>query len=1200
MKEWNNLKSCFCHGLSVAAGVILSLSICISFAASQETPFQDDVLTFSQYSFAEGLPFNPGSVIFQDRAGYMWFGSAQGLCRYNGYEFEFYGCEPQNPLSLSSPIVLSIYEDDQERLWIGTQSGLNCMDKQREKCTYYIHDPFVQQSLWHDTINCLAGGLDNTLWVGTAEGLNRIDLKKKTIKRYLHSPKSPDEPLCAYINALYADEQGIVWVGSKEHLFRLDPQSEQFAYIPALNQSDSEIKYIYHIIKSRSGKMWISRDKSGTVCVDPVTAQFKYCKCKADDPYETHRFLYEDEDSVLWIASGSGLLRFNPQINAWARETYRKERPNSLSSNGVINIGSERSGAVWVATDNKLNRYDPSRFPFRMIKHDPNQSNSLSANSVFSICEDRTGILWIGVGDGGLNRYDPQTQTFKVYRNDPSDPNSLSSNTITALCPDPSGKIWVGAYLKGLCLFDPQTERFQRFPFIKDSRNPVDGTGLNNDIVRDILIANDGKVWIGTENGGLNVYDPQTQRFTYYQFDPNREDTLCSNDVRSIYQDRVGVIWVGNMDFGSAGGAGGSSRGGINRFLPETHSFKRYPCSKTNISHLRGNRVLDLLEDRQSRFWIATDFGLTLFDREKESFFFYTPQRGFRGNEIRALVESDDGYLWCSTGYSGISRLNLQTREINNYDISDGLEGLGFRNGVGIKTRDGTIYFGGEEGLTVLDRGRIHKNSYAPPVHIQQLQILDEDIPISQIGDNLSLRLPHWKNVLSFEFTALNFTRPVKNQYAYRLEGLDKDWVTSGDRRYARYSKVPPGDYIFRVKGANNDAVWNETGDSVQIAIDPPFWMRWWFRLSAAASVITLIAGGVYLRTRRIRADNRRLEKEVRNRTSLIQADRDYLRHIIRTSPVVILGFEANGDLTFINPAGEMTFGVSANHLCGQKWWRIALREDERERIETIHNRITDSAVQDQEIPLTLPSGKTRTIMWSFVNRYDETGARVGILAFANDITDRLENEILEISGREQRRIGREIHDSLCQTLTGITFMCASLVDQSSQMSPAHAETIATIKDYLQKVTTQSKQLARGLYLHELENNGLEQALKELTITVHNLFNVRCDFQCDGVLTVHDLETATHLYRIAQEALSNSVKHSMAEIITLSVQCTPRQIALTVRDNGVGFDLNEFSTKKGMGLGIMVNRARMINASLTIDSQPGRGSSITCLARTPA
>lgn len=1167
-------------------------------AFPQEPPFQDDVLTFTQYSFAEGLPFNPGTAILQDRAGYMWFGSLQGLCRYNGYTFDFFGCEPQNPLSLSSPVVLSLFEDDQERLWIGTQNGLNCMDKWRERCTHYFHDPFVTQSLCHDTITCFAGGLDNTLWVGTPNGLNRIDLKTVTFKRYLHIPDSPNAPSCTYINALCADERGMVWAGSKKHLFRLDPRSEQFVEIPIGQDHFEDTCNINCIIKSRSGKLWISHEKMGTTCLDPDTLQISRHKRNFDNPYESHRFFYEDSSGILWITTDSGLLRFNPQTGAWARELYRKERPNSLSSKGVFSVGGERSGAVWVATDNKLNRYDPSRFPFRMMKHDPNNPNSMSANSVFSICEDSSGIIWIGVGDGGLNRYDPQTQTFKVYRNNPQDATSLSYDTVTALCPDPSGKIWVGTHLRGLCLFDPLAERFQRFPFNKDSRDPVDGTGLNNDIVRAILIANDGKILIGTENGGLNIYDPQTRRFTYFQSDPNREDTLCSNDVRTIYQDREGTIWVGNLDFGSAGGAGGFSRGGLSRFIPETQSFKQYRCSVSQIGRLRGNRVYDLLEDRQSRFWIATDLGLTEFDRKKETFYYYNPPRGFRGNDFRVLVESEDDSLWISTGYSGISRLNLQTKEIDNFDIIDGLEELGFHIGVGLQARDGTLYFGSEEGLAVLDRGRVRKNTYAPPLHIQRIQVLDEDIPLSQIGEEMSIRLPYWKNVLSFEFTALNFTRSLQNQYAYRLEGLDKDWVKSGDRRYARYSKVPPGDYMFRVKGANNAGVWNETGDSIQITIDPPFWMLWWFRLTVALLLLILGVGSVYLRVRRIREDNRRLEKEVRDRTSQIRADRDYLRHIIHTSPVVILGFQEDGCLTFINPAGENTFGVSGDALRGQKWWGIAARDDEQERIGIIHRRIVDDALRDQEIPMTLPSGKTRTVMWSFVNRYDENEARVEILAFANDITDRLENEILEISSREQRRIGREIHDSLCQTLTGITFMCASLVDQRDRMSPSHAETITLIKEYLQKVTAQSKQLARGLYLHELENNGLEIALKELTNTIQSLFNVQCEFQCFGELTVNDMELATHMYRIAQEALSNAVKHSMADHIILTVQCAPRQVSLTIHDNGMGFDMNEFTSRKGMGLGIMVNRARMINASLTVDSHPGKGTSISCVART--
>lgn len=459
-----------------AWGFLISLLLFrIHDSNSQEIPFQDDVLTFSQYSYAEGLPFNPETVIFQDRAGYMWFGSSQGLCRYNGYSFEYFGYDPQKSNSLSNPDASSIYEDERERLWIGTGNGLNCLDKWREKCVQYFHDPNNEQSLSGNRITCLSGGLNRTLWVGTDEGLNRIDLETNTCMRCIHVPPSPDEPLCKVISALYADDRGMVWVGSNENLFRFDTRLSQFSRIEINENKTIEFSLITCILKSRSGKLWIGHYKSGSACLDPDTLQVNHYKCKLDDPHEVHRSLYEDKSGILWIATSSGLLRLNPQTGAWARESYRSERLNSLSSGGVLKVGGERSGAVWVATDNKLNRYDPSRFPFRMIKHNPNDPNSMSANSVFSICEDAKGMIWIGLEDQGLNRYDPQTQTFKQYLHVPDDPTSLSYNTVTALCPDPSGKIWVGTHLRGVCLFDPQTERFKRFPWKKNQGSTPNG-----------------------------------------------------------------------------------------------------------------------------------------------------------------------------------------------------------------------------------------------------------------------------------------------------------------------------------------------------------------------------------------------------------------------------------------------------------------------------------------------------------------------------------------------------------------------------------------------------------------------------------------------------------------------------------------------------------------------------------------------------
>ncbi len=408
-------------------------------AVSQEPPFQDNVLSFTHYSYEDGLPFNPGSVIFQDRAGYMWFGSTQGFCRYDGYAFEWIGNNPQPSNSLSNLSVTSFFEDNWERLWIGTGNGLICLDKWREQSDVWVHNSNEPHSLSGNEITSLSQGLNDTLWVGTTQGLNRLDLKTNICERYLLDVTSVER-----IGALFADDIGAVWFESNCTLYRLDSLSGRYTEIPLEEDTSNTAFRIYDIIRSSSGKLWLARYKGGTTCLDPETMQFTTFKCKSDDPYETHTKLHEDASGILWIATGAGLLRFNPQTETWARETYQRERPNCITSSGIYYAKGDRAGGVWVATNKKLHYYDKSRFLFRMIKHDPNHANSLGANSVFSICEDANGMIWIGLEDQGLNCYDPKTQAYKQYLHDPNDPTSLSSNTVTALCPDSEGQIWVG------------------------------------------------------------------------------------------------------------------------------------------------------------------------------------------------------------------------------------------------------------------------------------------------------------------------------------------------------------------------------------------------------------------------------------------------------------------------------------------------------------------------------------------------------------------------------------------------------------------------------------------------------------------------------------------------------------------------------------------------------------------------------------
>ncbi|MDQ4140284.1 MAG: hypothetical protein M3142_07140, partial [Bacteroidota bacterium] len=513
----------------------------------------------------------------------------------------------------------------------------------------------------------------------------------------------------------------------------------------------------------------------------------------------------EDTAGNLWVGTNNGLNMLNKQRNKFTRYLHDPNDPESLSNNIITSLLIDKSGIVWVGSGLVgLVKLDPNHKKFYLHQHYPSNNNSLSNNVVTAIYASSKEILWIGTSGGGLNAWDKKTGKFTHYRHNPNDPTSLASDQVNSVLEDRNGNLWVntGNVLSKLY---PKTGKFIHY-----SRDFPHLSRLGGDYIAFIIEDPEGLLWLGTGNG-IKSFDPKTEKIVHYRHDPKNSKGLADHATRSIFADKRGNIWVGH---GSVG---------LSKLNKETGLITQYLPDPNDSTSLSTSVVYSICEDSKGNLWFGTlGGGLCRFDYAKETFITYTKKHGLPDNTIISIVEDLDGNLWMGTR-KWLSKFSPSTQTSTNYDAGDF-----FQSGIltGFRDQNGTLYFGGWQGLTSFNPRKINSNPHIPQVVITQFKLFDKLLPGKEEAKEITLN--HNQNFFSFEFSALNFTNSAKNQYAYQLTGIDKDWVYSGNRRLTSYTEIPPGSYTFKVKGSNNDGVWNEKGTSIRIIIRPPWWRTTW------------------------------------------------------------------------------------------------------------------------------------------------------------------------------------------------------------------------------------------------------------------------------------------------------------------------------------------------------------------------------------
>jgi signal transduction histidine kinase/ligand-binding sensor domain-containing protein len=1122
-------------------------------------PIPNQSLKFKRLTLKDGLSQSSINCITQDQQGFMWFGTQDGLNRYDGYTFKVYRSEPDNPHSLSYNYVAHCYldqrnvlwvltqdrvlhrydprtdgfhrytlklenplnqtlfsyllDDRQGRLWVGNHGGgIARYDPDKDAFTYYRHDPNDPHSLGSNFVQTFYEDHDGTIWIGTHAGLNRYDPATDQFVRYPYRAYPSDafilDPIHEYdpafapndpyalsapsASVIYEDSAGNLWVGTwYGGLNKLDRSTGRFTHYPFVHsdspfnqtQCDANVpanqftgNSVSLIQEDRLGRLWIVLihrppgfspfEYSRLHRLDPKTGEVvRYCHYDSDPsslPYPPAvRRIFKDQAGDLWFHTfGGGVDIWDEESNGFVHYRHDPQDSNTLSDDGVMAFYQDRAGGVWIGTEtNGVNLYDPSwaKFAHYLLPAVPDERSS--NNSILRIYGDPDSldakgqfqVLWVSTF-AGLNRWDRRTGTFTFSQVLPHVPDV----TVYDMLKEPSGTLWlatgVGLYKSATPITQDLDLKTMTFTGVITRSGPLSGqvTAVRPDP------GGSGNLWVGINGIGLVSFDPVAEQIRKtFSHDPGNPNSLSRNEIAHVIEGQDKAFWI-------------VTQAGLDHFDPATETFVHYPYD------IQRGSILAVYENRAGVVWVGTlNSGLQHLNRATGTWTDGRQAYRLPYNTVYGILPDPAGNLWLSTN-NGLIKFNPDTKATRVYTWRDGLQSDEFNSLAFYQAPNGEMFFGGVNGLNAFYPDRIKDNPYAPPIVLTALTQGTEKLTLDQTVESLDQVTLRWPdNSFEFEFAALSFAQPDRNQYAYRLEGFDKDWNTIGTRHFGRYTNLPGGTYTLRLKGANHDGVWNEQGASIQVTIVPPVWETWWFRGAAVMLVGLAVFTGYRLRVRSIQAHNMKLERQVSERT---------------------------------------------------------------QEIERLFEQTKELAIVE-----------------------------------------------------ERNRLARDLHDSAKQKAFAALAQLGAARGTIKKNPGAARKHLDEAENLVYEVIQELTFLIQEMYPMALKEKGLVTVLREYIYE----WESRTDIQVALNVTEDrrlPLQIEQALYRVAQESLANVSRHSRASQVEICLDYTDSRVDLTIVDNGNGFELAQ--KPAGVGLRSMRERTATINGQIEIESAPGRGARI--------
>ena len=791
-------------------------------------------------SLAQGLSQSTVYCFSQDSSGFLWVGTQDGVNKYDGLKFTTLYYQPFDSMSLTSSNIMSMLHDSNGRAWYGTANhGLNLYLPVKNKFRNNFFTSDSVHSISDNSINVMKEDLSHNIWIGTMNGLNKISIKgtdpekaEISFSKIYFDPASKGSNI---IMAIFPEDNNHLWIGTKNGMYKVtftnDKQSSSPAienYKPSESYTGNEIHCITHDVYKN---LWAG-SSSGIYILDKKKNSFVNIPFSKEKRKKTIYSICSASDGNLWLGTNDGLYIISKEelSQVWERiPEIKRVLPDEKSINGVILSLHEddiNKGIIWTGTEaNGMTKISPVSKNF-VTNH---LYDVLPIAFVFSIYKDVNDIIWIGTTNG-LIRFDRTNNKYLLFRSDEKKPNALQSDYVHSIRKNKNGTIWIGTLAGLYKVVDPYSQHpgFHLVPVNTDA--PLAP-------VRSLFLKSDGEMFVALPR---KVFKYNLSRNSFEQL-----ISITDKDVPNL-----NIFIITSFIIDSKENYWLASTAGLfvyRKNWNSGHTFnqpERFFHDIKDTSSLRCHRINDMSEDSQGNVWIATANGLTKASLNNDKIYFtnYSTDNGLKNNSVYTVLENpEDGALWMSTN-GGLSKFDPRNNTFLNYDLHDGLQSNEFNGGAYVRADDNEFFFGGVNGYTSFYPKEIISDKVLPKISITDFRLSgNEKNPSQFIDSSKKIELSYNQNSFSIDFIALHYVNPEKNQYAYMLEGYQKEWTYSGTSHQVNFSQLPPGHYVFRVKGSNNDGLYNEAGDFIVIAIHPPFWNTLWFYLLVLVAVFSFM-----------------------------------------------------------------------------------------------------------------------------------------------------------------------------------------------------------------------------------------------------------------------------------------------------------------------------------------------------------------------
>jgi signal transduction histidine kinase/ligand-binding sensor domain-containing protein/DNA-binding response OmpR family regulator len=930
------------------------LILMVSFSIISECRGQ--AIRFTVLTSRDGLLSNTVNAILKDHYGFLWFATADGLDRFDGIEHKTYRFDPADKSGYSSKEVTSMYEDGAGQLWVGTMGGgLFYFDRSHDQFQIYLESS-TYRNLANSYIKTIYGDRYGQLWIGRMGGLCVLDPKTKKEIVYGPGEHKRGQLQSDIILSIFRDSQQRMWVGTDKGLYLYNEGSNSFISFRHENNNPLSIPNDgINTIAECQHRLWIGTN-DGLSCLSSDLKTFRNFKYSADDNNTlSGNLIYSIAASGdnIWVGTEGGLNIIDPVSGKAKRYNHDDKNKFSVSSKSIRCIYNDPEGIYWIGTyQGGVDKYDKNLTLFNSKQNNAYDPAGLNAPFVSSFAENKDGDIFVGTDGGGLNLFHIKSGLFSHIAIKAKEKSNSAGLPILSMMLDRNQQLWIGTFQYGLFIYNTKTGQYKQLNAGKDN------THINQNEIFCFKEDRNGKIWIGTNGGGVNVFDPKTKTFLKYVPTPasaGERQLPVNGFIRAIEEDHEGNIWIGT--YGS----------GIAVLNPTSQKFRLYNNKNTGMAI---DRAFSLMEDHNGNMWIGTPGnGLFCFNSSQKKLVNYSSSENLPDGVVHKLLEDNSGNIWLSTG-KGLCKFNLTSKKFTQYSACNGLQNDAFIDGSGLRSSKGLLFFGGAEGFNYIDpQQEVNRNGNVPPVFLTSLKVNNT---VVKAGDHSALKQDisvakqidlDYKQNFSISYSAINFTLPQQNKYAYILKSFNKSWNYVGTATTAYYTNLDPGEYLFMVRASNNDGVWNNSGTQIRIVIHPPIWMTWYAYLFY---ILIAIGTLLFIRYRGIKKLKAKLALEQERREAEQLHDLDMLKIKFLTN----LSHEFRTPISLIMaPADKLL----AEHKDEQTTGQLAVIRRNARRLLNLVNQLLDfRKLEEQELKINLGEGEIISFISGVIDSFHD------------------------------------------------------------------------------------------------------------------------------------------------------------------------------------------------------------------------------------